>query len=128
MPRLNAINFLTEMTKEELQASLISMLPTEVRKNKELTKADKIVLGQLVYLNGLDKTKANGNFFRSNADLEKDTQLSKRSVRLAISRITQMGFVNRNAGSRADGASVYTLNFELPQLCGSTPKVPLTMG
>lgn len=125
-PRLNKIDiFYTPMTKEEikeLQTNLISLVPSEIRKSKELTKSDKILLGQLVYLFGMDKAKANGYVFRSNADLKDDTQLSKRSVNTAISHLTQLGVVRRNVGSRAEGASVYTLNFELPQICESSSK------
>ena len=113
------------MTKEEIkehQDNLISLVPSDIRKSKELSKADKILLGQLVYLFGMDKAKGNGYVFRSNADLKEDTQLCKRSVDKAISHLTQLGVVNRNVGSREEGASVYTLNFELPQICKSSPK------
>lgn len=113
------------MTKEEIkehQDNLISLVPSDIRKSKELSKADKILLGQLVYLFGMDKAKGNGYVFRSNADLKEDTQLCKRSVDKAISHLTQLGVVNRNVGSREEGASIYTLNFELPQICKSSPK------
>ena len=113
------------MTKEEIkehQDNLISLVPSDIRKSKELSKADKILLGQLVYLFGMDKAKGNGYVFRSNADLKEDTQLCKRSVDKAISHLTSLGVVNRNVGSREEGASVYTLNFELPQICKSSPK------
>ena len=104
------------MTKEEikeLQDNLISLVPSDIRKSKELTKSDKILLGQLVYLFGMDKAKANGYVFRSNDDLENDTQLSSQTIRFSINRLIKFGAINRTAGSRAEGASVYTLNFEM---------------
>lgn len=101
------------MTKEELHNNLISLVPSDIRKSKELTKSDKILLGQLVYLFGMDKAKANGYVFRSNDDLENDTQLSSQTIRFSINRLIKFGAINRTAGSRAEGASVYTLNFEM---------------
>lgn len=115
------------MTKDEikeLQANLISLVPSDIRKAKELTKSDKILLGQLVFLYGMNKAKENGYVFRSNALLKEDTQLSKRSVSLAISHLIAYGAINRTVGSRADGASVYTLNFALPQMGESSPNTP----
>lgn len=112
------------MTKDEikeLQANLISLVPSDIRKSKELTKSDKILLGQLVFLYGMNKAKENGYVFRTNALLKEDTQLSKRSVSLAISHLIAYGAINRTVGSRADGASVYTLNFALPQNGESSP-------
>ena len=104
------------MTKEEIKElhnNLISLVPSDIRKSKELTKSDKILLGQLVYLFGMDKAKANGYVFRSNDDLENDTQLSSQTIRFSINRLIKFGAINRTAGSRAEGASVYTLNFEM---------------
>lgn len=112
------------MTKDEikeLQTNLISLVPSDIRKSKELTKSDKILLGQLVFLYGMNKAKENGYVFRTNALLKEDTQLSKRSVSLAISHLIAYGAINRTVGSRADGASVYTLNFALPQNGESSP-------
>lgn len=104
------------MTKDEikeLQANLISLVPSDIRKSKELTKSDKILLGQLVFLYGMNKAKENGYVFRSNTQLEDDTQLSRQTVKFAINRLLKYGAINRTVGSRADGASVYTLNFNI---------------
>ena len=51
---------------------LLEVLPTLVRKGKELTKKQKMVLGQLIMYNSLDQSKNNGYFYRSNKDFCND--------------------------------------------------------
>ena len=105
-----------EMTKkevEELQNSLLELVPNNIRNSKELTRSSKVLLGNFIFLNGMDKAKENGYVFRSNKLLEDDTKLSNKTIIKNISKLIQLGFITRSTGNRVDGASTYTLNYEI---------------
>ena len=105
-----------EMTKkevEELQNSLLELVPNNIRNSKELTRSSKVLLGNFIFLNGMDKAKENGYVFRSNKLLEDDTKLSNKTIIKNISKLIQLGFITRSTGNRVDGASTYILNYEI---------------
>ena len=98
---------------KELQDSLLELVPNKIRNSKELTRSSKILLGNFIFLNGMDKAKENGYVFRSNALLHEDTQLARDTIIKNISKLIQLGFITRSTGNRVDGASTYILNSEM---------------
>lgn len=104
---------MTKKEVEELQNSLLELVPNNIRNSKELTRSSKILLGNFIFLNGMDKAKENGFVFRSNKLLEDDTKLSNKTIIKNISKLIQLGFITRSTGNRVDGASTYILNYEI---------------
>lgn len=94
------------------EKELLEILPTSIKESKELTTKQKTILGQLIMLNGLDKVKNDGFFFRSNADLCKDCNIQEKTLIAAIRKLEIIGFLSRKKGNRKDGASEYRLNMD----------------
>lgn len=92
-----------KFTNEEL----LEVLPVAVRETKELTKKQKVVLGQLMILNGLDKKDEEGFFFRSNRDLCADCDVEEKTLISAIRKLVYLGLIETKRGSRRTGASYY---------------------
>lgn len=93
-------------TNEEL----LEILPPSLRESKELTTKQKVVLGQLVIYNGLEIVKKDGYFYRSNKDLSKDCDIDEKTLITAVNKLVMLGFIERERGSRKDGASMYRIN------------------
>lgn len=97
-----------QYTKDEL----LEILPTSIKESKELSPKQKIVLGQLIIYNGLDKTKTDGYFYRSNKDLCKDCDIQEKTLITAVIKLESLGLIKRKKGDRKSGASEYRLNME----------------
>lgn len=97
---------MVKYTNEEL----LEILPPSLRESKELTTKQKVVLGQLVIYNGLEIVKKDGYFYRSNKDLSKDCDIEERTLITAVNKLVMLGFIERERGSRKDGASMYRIN------------------
>lgn len=96
-----------KFTSEEL----LEVLPVAVRETKELTKSQKLVLGQLMIYNGLDKKDADGCFFRSNLELCTDCGIKdEHTLITAIRKLVYLSFIERKRGSRRTGASLYKVH------------------
>ena len=93
-------------TNEEL----LDVLDSSLRESKELTPKQKAVLGQLIIYNGLDKTKKDGYFYRSNKDLCDDCDIQEKTLIAAVRKLEALRFIDRKMGSRTNGASEYRLN------------------
>lgn len=96
-------------TNEEL----LEILPAALKDSNELTKAQKVVMGQLVIYDGLDKKNSEGFFFRSNSDLCNDCEISEPTLIRAIRKLGHIGLIETKRGSRGSGASLYKINEEL---------------
>ena len=92
---------------------LLEMLPSSIRETKELTSKQKVVLGQLLIYNGLEKVKRDGYFYRSNQDLCTDCEIQEKTLISAVRKLESLGFIERKKGSRTSGASEYRLNEQL---------------
>lgn len=97
---------MVKYTNEEL----LEILPPSLRESKELTTKQKVVLGQLVIYNGLEIVKKDGYFYRSNKDLSRDCDIEERTLITAVNKLVMLGFIERERGSRKDGASMYRIN------------------
>lgn len=86
---------------------LLEILPVAVRVTKELTKKQKVVLGQLMILNGLDKKDDEGFFYRSNRDLCADCGIEEKTLISAIRKLVYLGLIETKRSSRRTVASYY---------------------
>lgn len=96
--------------KKHTNEELLEILPTHLRESKDLTSKQKVVLGQLLIYNGLEKVKKDGYFFRSNKDLTNDCGIKEKTLIAAIRKLSMMGLIERKSGSRKEGASLYKIN------------------
>ena len=96
-----------KFTNEEL----LEVLHPQLRETKELTTKQKVVLGQLIIYNGLDKKNSEGYFFRSNKDLTNDCDIQEKTLIAAVNRLVMLGFIDTVRGTRKDNrASLYRIN------------------
>ena len=98
-----------KFTNEEL----LDELPIGLLESNELTKSQKIVLGQLYIYNGLDIVEKEGYFFRSNRDLCNDCGIKEPTLITAVRKLEFLGFIERKRGYRGTGvtrASLYKVN------------------
>ena len=92
------------------QKEVLALLPTNVKETNELTDAAKLILANLMYLNGTDFAKNEGYLFRTNQALMQDTGIkSEKTIIAAVNKLIELGFIERKAGQRKS-ASEYRLN------------------
>lgn len=92
------------------QKEVLALLPTEVKESNELTDAAKLILANLMLLNGTDFAKNEGYLFRTNQALKEDTGIkSEKTIIAAVNKLIELGFIERKAGQRKS-ASEYRLN------------------
>lgn len=93
------------------QNELLAFLPNELKKTKELTDSAKLVLGDLIFLSGMEEAKKNGYVFRSYEDLIKDTFISSMtSISRAISLLVEKEYIKVKKGTlKGRKANEFTL-------------------
>lgn len=92
------------------QKEVLALLPQDVRESNELTDAAKLILANLMLLNGTDFAKNEGYLFRTNQALKEDTGIkSEKTIIAAVNKLIELGFIERKAGQRKS-ASEYRLN------------------
>ena len=97
------------MKLSEKQKDLLAFLPNEIRKSNELTDLTKVLLGNLIFLNGMDKAKENGYVYRTNEKLLEETEIgSKTTLMNAIALLSNNGYITTKRGQKGQ-ASEYTL-------------------
>ena len=78
----------------ETQKELLAMLPEHLQNSKELTDSAKLVLGNIIFLYGMEYAQNNGYVFRSYNDLMNDTLIkSKTSISKAIALLVQKEYI-----------------------------------
>lgn len=100
------------MEKIEFE-ELVALVPSEL--SNTLTKKQTLLLGYFIMLNGLDESKTNGTFYRSNDDILEDLagEITKPTLISAIRTLETKNLIERTSGYRnKDGkqASIYKLN------------------
>lgn len=98
------------MEQEKNFNELMDLVPSHVVTEFNLTPNQTKVLGQIIMLDGLDKTKSNGYSYRSNQDLANDCGLSTTGVVKCVNKLIHCNLIERQTGNRKDGASIYKLN------------------
>ena len=92
------------------QKEVLALLPQDVKESNELTDAAKLILANLMLLNGTDFAKNEGYLFRTNQALKEDTGIkSEKTIIAAVNKLIELGFIERKAGQRKS-ASEYRLN------------------
>jgi len=92
------------------QKEVLALLPQDVKESNELTDAAKLILANLMLLNGTDFAKNEGYLFRTNQALKEDTGIkSEKTIIAAVNKLIELGFIDRKAGQRKS-ASEYRLN------------------
>ena len=92
------------------QKEVLALLPKYVKESNELTDAAKLILANLMLLNGTDFAKNEGYLFRTNQALKEDTGIkSEKTIIAAVNKLIELGFIERKAGQRKS-ASEYRLN------------------
>lgn len=92
------------------QKEVLALLPSNVKESNELTDAAKLILANLMLLNGTDFAKNEGYLFRTNQSLKEDTGIkSEKTIIAAVNKLIELGFIERKAGQRKS-ASEYRLN------------------
>ena len=81
------------------QKDLLAFLPKALKNSKELTDSSKLVLGNIIFLYGMEDAQKNGYVFRSYDDLMKDTFIkSKTSISRAIALLVQKEYIKVKSG------------------------------
>ena len=90
---------------------LLSLLPETIRKSKEFTKCQKRILAQLIFLNGLNKVKNDGYFFRDNLTLCKECNVTIKTLLSARNLFERLKLIKTNQGKRGKSTE-YILNID----------------
>ena len=95
----NTIKRENKMEKFE-STELMELVPCELQKT--LTKKQTLLLGYLIMLNGLEESKTNGTFYRSNEDILEDLsgEITKPTLISSIRRLETMNLIERSSGYR----------------------------
>lgn len=89
------------MKLSEKQKDLLAFLPKEIRKSNELTDLAKVLLGNLIFLNGMDKAKENGYVYRTNEKLLEETEIgSKTTLMKVIALLSNKGYITTIRGKK----------------------------
>ena len=93
------------------QKDLLAFLPKALKNSKELTDSAKLVLGNIIFLYGMEDAQKNGYVYRSYDDLMKDTFIkSKTSISRAIALLVQKEYIKVKSGRLKDRkANEFTL-------------------
>lgn len=104
------------------QKELIALLPQDVKKYG-LTDSAKLVLGQIIFMYGMDFAEDNGYIYRTNDALMEDTGIaSKTTLTSAIRQLVSKGLISSERGQKREKgqqaiASRYRLNKTVLEKC-----------
>lgn len=97
-----------KFTKE--QKELLALLPKELRERKDLTDTAKLVLADIILWYGTDYADKNGEVYRTNEDLMKDTGVkSNNSINSATRQLEMLGYVKKTSGKKEKKPNKYVL-------------------
>ena len=93
----------------ETQKELLAMLPEHLQNSKELTDSAKLVLGNIVFLYGMEYAQNNGYVYRTNLKMMEETGIkSEHTLIMAIRTLVILKFIETKRGKRKE-ASTYKL-------------------
>lgn len=108
------------MNKSELK-ELMALLPSNITKSKEFTTKTKMVIAQLILMNGMDKVKNDGYFFVTNQKLVDELDITEKTIIKIMRNLEEHNFITRKSGKRGE-ASEYIVNEEIIKSFGNTVK------
>lgn len=91
---------------------LLALLPKNIKNSKDLSKNTKMVIAQLIFMNGSEFVKDNGYFFATNDKLSSELGISKPTLNNIMRLLVDMNFITRTLGKQGV-ATRYTLNEEI---------------
>ena len=109
------------MKQEELK-ELMALLPSNIRTTKEFTTKTKMVIAQLILMNGMDKVKNDGYFFVTNQRLVEELGITEKTIIKILRNLEEHNFITRKSGKRGE-ASEYIVNEEIIKSFGNTVKI-----
>ena len=98
------------MIKNFSKEELMDLVPSDIQ--KKLTKKQVLILGYFIMLDGLDESKTNGTFYRSNDDIVEDLEITEPTLLTGIRKLETLNLVERKVGIRSKDekkASVYLI-------------------
>lgn len=109
------------MDKSEMK-ELMALLPSNIKSTKEFTTKTKLVIAQLILMNGLDKVKNDGYFFITNQKLVEELGITEKTIIKILRNLEELNFINRKVGKRGE-ASEYIVNEDVIKSFGNTVKI-----
>lgn len=96
-------------TKQNLTNEKLELLPVNILKSKYFSPKCKLLIGELIFLNGMEQVKNNGYFFRTNKALIDAVGMSEPTLLTSLRKLEMINFFERKPGKRGE-ASEYRLN------------------
>lgn len=95
---------------EQIQNNeVLELLPISIANSNNFTPKCKFLIATLLFLNGLDKVKNDGYFFRTNQTLAKEANITEANLLINLRKLESLKFISRKAGKRKE-ASEYIVN------------------
>ena len=103
----------------ESKKELMALLPSSIKTTKELTTKTKLVIAQLILMNGMDKVKSDGYFFITNQKLVEELGISEPTIIKILRNLELNNFITRKVGKRGE-ASEYIVNEDVIKAFGKS--------
>lgn len=94
-----------EQTKNN---EVLELLPISIVNSNNFSHKCKFLIATLLFLNGLDKVKNDGYFFRTNQTLAKEANMTEANLLINLRKLESLNFISRKAGKRKE-ASEYVI-------------------
>lgn len=94
-----------EQTKNN---EVLELLPISIVNSNNFSPKCKFLIATLLFLNGLDKVKNDGYFFRTNQTLAKEVNMTEANLLINLRKLKSLNFISRKAGKRKE-ASEYVI-------------------
>ena len=100
------------------QKDLLAFLPKALKNSKELTDSSKLVLGNIIFLYGMEDAQKNGYVYRTNPKMMEETGIKSEHTLIGAVRLLELlGYIETKRGKRKE-ASTYKLLIN----CSKTPQ------
>ena len=106
------------MTDE--QKEVLAMLPKNIKNSDDFSLKAKTLLAYLIHYGSSEYAVKNGFFYKTNADLMKDSGLSNKGIGIVLHRFQELCFISRILGKFKGNASSYTVNLDTIKAYGSS--------
>ena len=87
---------------------VLELLPISIVNSNNFSPKCKFLIATLLFLNGLDKVKNDGYFFRTNQTLAKEANMTEANLLINLRKLESLNFISRKAGKRKE-ASEYVI-------------------
>lgn len=88
---------------------VLELLPSNIANSNNFSPKCKYLIATLLFLNGLDKVKNDGYFFRTNQTLANESDMTEKNLLINLRKLESLNFLNRKAGRRGE-ASEYRID------------------